>query len=111
MATLTTKPPRLFGVVSNSACTASSWSLASGGSIVTSGTCRQSSRPERAAGLAASASCCVSRGNTVRVNGDDADGALALQRSQSFNHAAGRQSETWRAGGFDRDQVSLLGIG
>jgi hypothetical protein len=47
----------------------------------------------------------------VRVNGDDADGALALQRSQSFNHAAGRQAETWRTGGFDRDQVSVLGIG
>ncbi len=45
------------------------------------------------------------------MNGDDADGALALQRSQSFNHAAGRQAETWRAGGFDRDQVSVLGIG
>src|SRR6185436_17874409 len=51
------------------------------------------------------------RRDTVRVNGDDADGALALQRSQSFNHAAGWQAETWRAGGFDRDQVSVLGIG
>ena len=45
------------------------------------------------------------------MNGDDADGVPALQRSQSFNHAAGRQAETWRAGGFDRDQVSVLGIG
>ena len=28
------------------------------------------------------------------MNGDDADRAFALQRSQSFNHAAGRQAET-----------------
>ena len=30
------------------------------------------------------------RRDAVRVNGDEADGALALERSQSFHHAAGR---------------------
>ena len=48
------------------------------------------------------------RRDAVRVNGDDADGALALQRSQSFNHAAGRQAEAWRARRFDGDQVAVL---
>ena len=28
--------------------------------------------------------------NAMRVNGNEADGSLALQRSQSFNHATGR---------------------
>src|SRR5262245_7017594 len=49
--------------------------------------------------------------NAVRVNGNKADGALALQRSKPFDHTAGRQAKAWRARGFDRDQVAIFGIG
>ncbi len=48
--------------------------------------------------------------NAVRVNGDQADGALALERAEPLDDAAGRQAETRRAAGFDRDQVAVLGV-
>ncbi len=64
MATVTTKPSGLSGAPSGSAKTASSWSLASGGSMVTSGMERQSSRRKPSAsmraGLAASEASMVS---------------------------------------------------
>ena len=101
MATVMTCPPGLEGSLSGAACTASSWSLASAGSIVTSGRCRQSWRPARPAGRAASASASASRGKTcgmpcawiaIRLTAR----SLGNEPSRSFTRAVGRPKRPWR---------------
>ena len=68
MATVTITPPGFFSSVSGSAKTASSWSLASAGSMVISGRSRQSSRPAMVAGLTASASAITSAGKMCGIS-------------------------------------------
>ena len=101
MATVRMWPPGLFGSGSGAAWTASSWSLASTGSMVTSASLRQSSRPARSAGLRR-----VGLGqrrdrkdmrDVVGVDGDQAHRALALERAEPFLDARGRQAEAGRA--------------
>ena len=97
MATVMTKPPGFFGSVSGAACTASSWSLASAGSMVTSGSSRQSSRPAsvgrlRRLGLGQHRAREDMR-DAVGVDGDQADRALALERAEPLLDARRRQAE------------------
>ena len=95
MATVSTKPPGLAGSASGAAWTASSWSLASGGSMVTSGSARQSSRcgqrrgprllgfVERGGG--------EDMGDVVGGERDQADRALGVDRAEPFDDARRRQ--------------------
>ena len=42
------------------------------------------------------------------VDGDDADGAFALQRAEPFHDAGRWQAEPRRAADFDRDEIAVL---
>ncbi len=46
--------------------------------------------------------------DAVRVDGDQADRAFALERAEPLDHAAGGQAKPRRAAGLDRDQVAVL---
>ena len=48
--------------------------------------------------------------DAVGVDGDQADRALARERAEPFDHAAGRQPQARRALRFDRDQVAVLRV-
>ena len=72
--------------------------------------------PASAAGAAASASASAARRkdmrDAVRVDGDHAHGALALERAQPLVHPRRRQAETALAcGHLDRDQLAVLRVG
>ncbi len=47
--------------------------------------------------------------DAVGVDGDQADRALALERGEALDDAAGRQAETRRFARFDRDQIAVFG--
>ena len=92
------KPPGFSG--SGSAWTASSWSRASGGSMVTSGSLRQSSRCAMSAGSAASAaSSTASRKdmrNAVLFERDQADRLLARDIAEPLDDARRRAGRSGR---------------
>src|SRR5262249_47886535 len=116
MATLITKPPALAGSSSRAAYTASSWSLASARSMVTSGSARQSSGAGRRPRLGGLCFCCCRGGKHVRdrmgVDGDEADRALGRERAELFRHArAGKPIAAPARGDLDRHQVAIARVG
>ena len=113
MATSRCQPPPFAGSGSGSAHTASSKSRASSPSMVTSGTCRRSSRCPSGAGPASAAIASAASGKTRRdvvvVDGDQADGAGSARRAAALDDPGAAQAQRLALVNLGPNQLPRLG--
>ena len=114
MATITTQPPRFAGLGSASAKTASSWSRASDGSMVTRGRCRRSSRRFRSGSLAEAASASTASGKRSGMPWAWTAMRLVICSASGLpsrlGHAGGLHAHARGARDLEAHQFAMLGV-